>query len=175
MRHTLESTRGEQLITSGAHDFVRRVVTTIKPRLAIENRAGVGLTVSLLQGLKDNGFGKLVICGANAAKCSLAKNEIADIELPASVTFELRSQPALESKFEGAIDLLVCSVDHEKVSRYLLPEINPSGVLILYAGEGEYKAMRDGVSRMEKEEIISVVRLPESLRVLMAQTRSGRK
>jgi predicted O-methyltransferase YrrM len=151
------------------------VVTTIKPRLAVENRAHHGLTVSLLQGLKDNGFGKLVICGADPEKCALARNEIADIELPASVMFELRMQPALENKFEGTIDLLLCSVDHEKVSRYLLPEINPSGVLLLHAGEGEYKAMRDGVSRMEKEGIISVVRLPEGLRLLMAQKHSGRK
>jgi hypothetical protein len=175
MRHTLQSTRRDELITSATYDFVRRVVTTIKPRLAVENRAGVGLTLPLLQGLKDNGFGKLIVCGADAERCAPARNEIADVELPASVTFELRTQPAPESKFEGTIDLLICSVDHERVSRYLLPEINPSGVLLLYAGEGEHKAMRDGISTMEKEGIISVVCLPKSLRLLMAQKHSGRK
>jgi hypothetical protein len=156
-------------------DFVRRVVTTIKPRLAVENRSEIGLTLPLLQGLNENSFGRLIVCGSDAEACAALRKETAGFDVSPSVSVDLRDQSALKSQVDGVVDLLVCTDDHEQVVRHLLPQVNPFGLILLHAGAGEYGAMREFLFRAEKEGILSVVELPETLRLGMAQKRSGRK
>jgi hypothetical protein len=175
MRDKQESTGSQSFDGTEIQDFVRRVVTTTKPRLAVEIRADAGFTLPLLQGLKDNGFGQLIVCDADAARRERLRQETGEIGVQPPIAVELRDQSALKSKFDGPVDLLVCSRDHEQVVRQLLPEVNPCGAILLYAGEDDHKAMRDSISKIEKEGLLSVVRLPESLRLLMAQGRVGRK
>ena len=175
MRDREESTRSQSFDGAAIQDFVRRIVTTIKPRLAVENRADAGFTLPLLHGLKDNGFGRLIVCDADAARRERLRQETGEIGVPPPIAIELRDQLAPQSKFDGPIDLLVCSRDHDQAVRHLLPEVNPCGAILLYAGEDEYKAMRDSISKIETEGLLSVVRLPDSLRLVMAQVRAGRK
>jgi len=160
---------------AGLAGFVRRIVTTTKPRLAIENRSDTGLTLSLAQGLRDNGFGKLITCDADAGRCAQLRKEIEAAGFPASITVEVRNQFAQESRLESNIDLLFTSTNHVQVVQHFLPNINPCGLILLLANESEYKQVREFALAMDKEGMISAVFLPETLKLVMAQKRSGRK
>lgn len=167
--------RLEASASTGANEFVRRVVTTIKPRVIVENRSAIGFTLPLAQGLNDNGVGKLIVYAHDTERAALLKKEIAQAGIAQSVSLDIRQGFPLESKLDGAIDLLLCSTDHEQVVRGLLPQINPVGLILLHASEGEHKQVREVALYLVKEGILSVVALPERLRLLMAQKRSGRK
>jgi len=168
-------TRSEGMATVGVANFVRRVVTTTKPRLTVEQRSETGFTLALAQGLNDNDFGRLIACDRDGARSAQISKEIASAGFSSSISVEVRSQSAAESKFEGSIDLLVCSTDHEQVVRRLLPQINPFGIVLLHAGEGEYEQVREFALGLDKEGTASVVILPEQRRLVIAQRRSGRK
>lgn len=168
-------TRSERSATVGASEFVRRMVTTIKPRLIVENRSDAGFTLPLAQGLNDNGSGKLVVYTRDAEKCAVLRKEIAASGFTQSVVVDVRLESALDAAFEGTIDLLLCSADHEAVLRHLLPKINPVGLILLQAAEAEYQKVREVALGLEKEGVLSVVALPERLRLLVTQKRAGRK
>ena len=167
--------RSERSVPIVTNDFVRRLVTTIKPRVIVENRSGSGFTIPLAQGLNDNGFGKLVVYGPDSEKAALLKNEIAQAGFSQSVSLDIRQESVLESRFDGTIDLLLCSSDHEHVVRHLLPQINPVGLILLYATDGEYQKLCQIALGLAKEGMLSVVTLPEKLGLVMAQKRAGRK
>ena len=175
MHDMRDLTRSERAWTAGVADFVRRVVTTAKPRLTVEQRSEAGFTLALLQGLNDNGYGKLIVCNRDAEKFALIKKETTDFEISPSVSIEIRNQSAAGSKFEGSIDLLVCSMDHEQVVRHLLPQINPCGLILLHAAEGDFAAMREFALGLDKKGVVSVVLLPATLKLVMAQSRGARK
>ena len=165
----------EGLTPIGANEFVRRLVTTIKPQVLVENRSSTGFTVPLAQGLNDNGFGKLVVYEPDSEKAALLKNEIAKAGFSRSVSLDIRQEYLLKSRFDGTIDLLLCSNDHEQVVRRLLPQINPVGLILLYGTEREIPQVRQITLRLEAEGTLSVVTLPEKLRLVMAQKRGGRR
>jgi hypothetical protein len=174
MRKGRGLTCSEGIATVGLADFVRRVVTTIKPRLAVENRAESGFSLALAQGLNDNGFGRLIVCDPDVQRCLLFKKEIPGLGLSPAVSFEVHNQSALETKVDGAIDLLVCSTDHEQAVRHLLGQINPFGLVLLFANEANYDRVRQLAITMDREGIFSVVLLPANRKLIMAQKRSGR-
>jgi len=175
MRDFPDLTRSEGAVTAGVASFARRVVTTAKPRLAVEQRSETGFTLALAQGLNDNRFGRLIACDRDEARSAQISKEIASAGFSPSISIEVRSQSATESTFEGSIDLLVCSVDHEQVVRRLLPQINPFGLILLDAGTGEFAALREFALGLDKEGVVSVVLLPATLKLVMAQRRCGRK
>lgn len=166
---------GPDSLDSGAElaNFVRRVVTTAKPRLVVEERGALRCTLGLAQGLNENRFGKLITCDSDANRSPLVQKEIAKAGFSALV--EVRNQSALESKIEGNIDLLFASANYEQLVERLLPQINPFGLILLHGSEDEYEAIRELALRMEKGRLVSVVLLPRRLRLVMAQKRSGRK
>ncbi|HTC92344.1 MAG TPA: hypothetical protein VK699_02695 [Terriglobales bacterium] len=172
-----KNTAGLDGSEAGLAGFARRIVTTTKPRLAIENRSATGLTLSLAQGLHDNGFGKLITCDADAGRCAQLRKEIAaaGFSSSASIAVEVRNQFAQEGRLESNIDLLFTSTNHVQVVQHFLPNINPCGLILLLANESEYKQVREFALAMDKEGIISAVFLPETLKLIMAQKRSGRK
>jgi len=159
-------------------NFVQRIVTTIKPRLAVEDRGDDGFTLALARGLSENGFGKLITCDSDATRCAQVQQEVAAAGFTALV--EVRNQPVLESKIEGNIDLLFSSTNYssanyEQVVQRFLPQINPFGLLLLHTSEGDYEKAREFALRLDREGILSVVLLPANLKLVMAQKRSGRK
>jgi len=154
-------------------NFVRRIVTTIKPRVAVEDRGDAGFTLALAQGLSENGFGKLIACDSDATRCAQVQQEVAAAGLTALV--EVRNQSVLESRIEGNIDLLFCSANYEQVVQRFLPQINPFGLLLLHTSGGDYEKAREFALRLDREGILSVVLLPANLKLVMAQKRSGRR
>lgn len=168
-------TRSEGIAAVGLAHFVRRVVTTTKPRLVVENRSGTGFTFPLVQGLNDNGFGRLIVFDRDTENCAQIEKEITNAGFSHSASLEIRNESALQSRIEGPIDLLLCSTDHEQVVRHLLAQINPVGLILLHAGENEYQQVREIALRLDKEGVISTVVLPEGRRLVMAQKRSGRR
>lgn len=167
-------TRSEGSATSPAADFVGRLVTTIKPRLVVESRCHAGFTLQLAQGLNANGFGKLIVYERDAETAALEK-EIVAAGLAQSVSLDIRHESLLESGFNGTIDLLVCSTDHEQVLRSLLPQVSPVGLILLHSTEAKCQPLCQIVSRLEAEGTLSAVTLLGKPDLVMAQKRAGRK
>src|SRR5260370_42671781 len=86
-------------------NFVQRIVTTVKPRLAVEDRGDAGFTLAMAQGLSENGFGKLIACDSDATRCAQVQQEGAAAGLTALV--EVRNPSVLETRIEGSIGLLL--------------------------------------------------------------------
>jgi len=167
--------RSEGSTPVGTSEFVRRLVTTIKPRVIVESRSGTGFTIALAQGLNDNGFGKLVVYERDSETAAQLKNEIAQAGFLQSVSVDMRQESLLESRFDGTIDLLLCWNEHEQVVRRLLPLINPVGLILLYATEAEIAQVRQIALRLEVEGTLSVVTLPEKQGLVLAQKHARRK
>jgi predicted O-methyltransferase YrrM len=168
-------THSEEPAPDGTSEFVRRLVTTIKPRVIVENRSGTGFTIPLAQGLSENGFGKLVVYSRDPEKCAVLRKEIAAAGFMQSVSIDVRCESVPEAKSEGTIDLLLCSADHEALLRHLVAQINPVGLILLHATENEYEQVRQIALQLEKEGMLSVVTLQGSRRLVMAQKHAGRK
>src|SRR5260370_12109590 len=64
-------------------NFVQRIVTTVKPRLAVEDCGDIRFTLALAQGLSENGFGKLIACDSDATRCAQVQQEVAAAGLTA--------------------------------------------------------------------------------------------
>jgi predicted O-methyltransferase YrrM len=111
-------------------EFLTSLVTTAKPSLIVESGAAGGeSTLRLAEGLRANGFGKLVSCRPQAA---LRETEQRVQAAGLGRWVELRPQSAVN--IEGTIDLLVIAGDGEAEIRRWLPQISPFG-LILWRAE----------------------------------------
>src|ERR1700758_1658775 len=85
-------------------EFLRIVVTTIKPELVVETGTFSGIsTVWIAEGLKANGRGKVITCEFDPQVYENAKARIATSGLADWI--ELRNQSSLDMKIEGTIDL----------------------------------------------------------------------
>ncbi len=158
-------------------EFLRAVVTTIKPNLVVETGSFVGIsTLWIAEGLKHNGFGKVVSCEFDPVVLAKAKERIAASGLDEWI--ELRNQSSLEMQVEGTIDLLYSDSDmpvREQEIRRFLPQINPNGLILMHDASSHLKIVREAALKLEAEGLISVVLLPTPRGLVVAQKRAGRK
>src|SRR5436190_10937344 len=81
-------------------EFLRTIVTTIKPELVVETGTFSGIsTLWIAEGLKANGRGRIVTCEFDPKVYESAKARIAASGLAEWV--ELRNESSLEMKVEG--------------------------------------------------------------------------
>src|SRR3981081_2046682 len=81
-------------------EFLRTVVTTIKPELVVETGTFSGIsTLWIAEGLKANGRGRIVTCEFDPKVYESAKVRIAASGLAEWI--ELRNESSLEMKVEG--------------------------------------------------------------------------
>jgi predicted O-methyltransferase YrrM len=157
-------------------EFVRAVVTTIKPTLVVETGTFLGVsTLWIAEALKHNGFGRVITCEYDAAVFAKAKERIDGSGLTEWI--EYRNQSSLEMKVEGTIDLLFSDSDiniREQEVRRFLPQMNPHGLILMHDASSHLKLVRDAALRMEQAGLISVVLLPTPRGLVMAQKREGR-
>ncbi len=158
-------------------EFLRTVVTTIKPRLVVETGTFLGVsTLWIAEALKQNGFGKVITCEFDPLVFAKAKEKIDASGLGAWI--EYHNQSSLELKVKGTIDLLFSDSDmpvREQEVRRFLPQMNPFGVILMHDASSHLKVVRDAALKLEREGLISVVLLPTPRGLVMAQKREGRK
>ena len=158
-------------------EFLRCLVTTVKPSLIVETGTFLGVsTVYMAEGLKQNGFGKIITCEPDPAVFAKAKQKIDASGLSRWV--DSRQQSSLEIKVSGAIDMLFCDsvVElREQEVRHFLPQVNPTGLVLMHDASSHLKTVRDAALKLEQEQLISVVLLPTPRGLVLAQKREGRK
>ncbi len=157
-------------------DFLKTLVTTVKPTLVVETGTFLGHgTVKLAEGLKQNGFGKVITIEFDAAIRARAQERFAASGL--SPWIESRLESSLETNIDGTIDLLYSDshlANREAEIRRLLPQLDPRGLLVVHDASSHFKIVRDAILRLEQEGLISAVLLSTPRGVAVAQRRAGR-
>jgi predicted O-methyltransferase YrrM len=158
-------------------EFLKSIVTTTKPELIVETGSFMGVsTLWLAQGLKENGFGKIISCEFDPVVFAKAKDKVERSSVKDWI--DLRNESSLEMKVDGRIDLLFSDSDmpirEQEVRRYL-PQVNPFGLILMHDASSHLKQVRDAALKLEAEGLISVVLLPTPRGLVMAQKRAGRK
>ena len=158
-------------------EFLRTLVTTTKPELVVETGSFLGVsTLWIAEGLKRNGFGRIISCEFDPVVFAQARKKIAASGLGEWI--ELRNESSLEMKVEGTIDLFFSDSDmpirEQEVKRFL-PQINPQGIILMHDASSHLKIVREAALKLEAEGLVSVVMLPTPRGLVVAQRRQGRR
>jgi prolipoprotein diacylglyceryl transferase len=158
-------------------EFLKAMVTTLKPQLVVETGTFMGLsTVRIAEGLKQNGLGRVITCESDPVVFAQAQERIRASGLAKWI--DARNQPSLELRVPGTIDLLFSDSDipvREEEVRHFLPQMNPHGLILMHDASSHVKTVREAALRLEQEGLISVVLLPTPRGLVVAQKRQGRK
>src|SRR5713101_7871756 len=158
-------------------EFLRSVVTTIKPELVVETGTfSSNSTVLVAGGVKANGPGRIITCEFDPKVYENAKARVAASGLAEWI--ELRNESSLEMKVEGTIDLLFSDSDmpiREQEIRRFLPQVNPYGLILMHDASSHLRIVREAALKLEREGLISVVLLRTPRGLVVAQKREGRK
>jgi predicted O-methyltransferase YrrM len=158
-------------------EFLATLVTTVKPNLIVETGAFLGVSaVWMARGLQRNGFGRIISCEFDAEVFAKAQGKIAKSGLGEWI--ELRNASSLEMKVQGPIDLFYSDSDleiREQEVRRFLPQIRPTGLILMHDAASHPGVVREAALRLEAEGLISVVLLPTPRGLVVAQKREGRK
>lgn len=154
-------------------EFLRTLVTTVKPELVVETGAFLGVsTLWIAEGLKRNNRGKIVSCELDPVVFAKAQAKVAASGL--SSWIELRNESSLEMQVKGTIDLLFSDSDMairaEEIRRFL-PQMNPHGLILMHDASSHLKVVREAALKMEAEGLLSVVFLPTPRGLVVAQKR----
>ncbi len=158
-------------------EFLRTVVTTIKPELVVETGTFSGIsTLWIAEGLKANGRGKVITCEFDPVVFANAKTRIENSGLADWI--ECRNESSLEMKVDGQVDLLFSDSDlpvREQEVRRFLPQMSPYGLILMHDASSHLRQVRQAALRLESEGLISVVLLPTPRGLVVAQKRQGRE
>jgi predicted O-methyltransferase YrrM len=157
-------------------EFLRTLITTVKPSLVVETGSFLGVsTLWIAEGLRANGFGKIISCEFDPVVFTKTKEKIAASGL--SEWIELRNESSLEMKIDGTIDLFFSDSDmpiREAEVKRFLPQIRPTGLILMHDASSHLKIVRDAAFKMESEGLISAIFLPTPRGLVLAQRRKGR-
>ena len=157
-------------------DFLKGMVTTIKPELVVETGTFSGLsTLHIAEGLKANGFGRVITCEYDATVFAAAEKRFAGSGLGSWI--DARNESSLDIKVTGRIDLLFCDSDaplREQEVRKFLPQMNPHGLILMHDASSSMTTVRDAALKLESEGLLSVLLLSTPRGLVVAQKREGR-
>ena len=158
-------------------EFLRTLVTTIKPELVVETGSFLGVsTLWIAAGLERNGFGKVISCEYDPVVFAKAQEKIA--LSPLRHRIELRNQSSLEMLVAGTIDLLFSDSDmpirEQEVTRFL-PQMNLHGLVLMHDASSHLQVVRDAALSLEAKGLLSVLLLPTPRGLVVAQPKSGVK
>ena len=158
-------------------DFLKSLVTTIKPQLIVETGTFLGYgTLKMAEGLKENGFGRIITIEYDPAIFTKAKERIEASGLANWI--ESRNVSSLDTRVEGTIDFLYSDSElkiREQEIRKFLPQLDPRGLIAVHDASSHFAVVREGVLRLEQEGLISVILLSTPRGLVLAQKREGRK
>jgi predicted O-methyltransferase YrrM len=158
-------------------DFLKSIVITAKPRLIVETGTFIGYSaIKMAEGLKANGFGKLITIEFDPAIFAKAKERIDASGLGDWI--EYRNASSLETPIDGTIDILFSdshlTIREQEIRRFL-PQIDARGLILVHDASSHFKVVREAALRLEQEGLISVVLLSTPRGLVIAQKREGRK
>ncbi|OJV40376.1 MAG: methyltransferase [Acidobacteriales bacterium 59-55] len=157
-------------------EFLRTLITTVKPELVVETGSFLGVsTLWIAEGLKANGFGKIISCEFDPLVFAKAKEKIEASGL--SEWIELRNESSLEMQVDGTIDLLFSDSDmpiREAEVKRFLPQVRSTGLILMHDASSHLKIVRDAAFKMESEGLLSCIFLPTPRGLVVAQKRAGR-
>ncbi len=157
-------------------DFLKSIVTTIKPELVVETGTFSGLsTLRIAEGLKQNGVGRVITCEWDKKVYEAARKRFSESGLGPWI--DARNESSLEMKVEGRIDLLFCDSDvplREQEVRRFLPQVNPNGLILMHDASSAMQVVREAALRLEAEGLLSVLLFPTPRGLVVAQKREGR-
>jgi predicted O-methyltransferase YrrM len=157
-------------------DFLKSLVVTTKPELILETGTFIGHSaMKMAEGLKENGFGRIVTIEYDAAVFAKAKENIDGSGLGNWI--EYRNASSLESSVDQPIDILYSDSDpniREAEVRHFLPQVKTRGLVVIHDASSSFKVVREGALRLEKEGLLSVVLLSTPRGLVIAQKREGR-
>ena len=158
-------------------EFLKCLVTTVKPELVVETGTFMGIsTLWIAEGLKQNGFGKVITVEHDPIVFARAKERIDASGLKEWI--EYRNESSLETRIDGVIDILFSDSDipiREQEVRHFLPQVSPYGLILMHDASSHLKVVREAALRLEQEGLISVVLLPTPRGLVLAQKRQVRK
>jgi predicted O-methyltransferase YrrM len=158
-------------------EFLRTLVTTIKPNLVVETGTFLGVsTIWIAEALRVNGFGRIVSCEYDSQVFAAAKEKIDASEFRDLI--DLRNESSLEMSVDGTIDLFFSDSDmpiREREVRRYLPQISPFGLILMHDASSHLKQVREAALKLERDGLISVVLLPTPRGLVVAQKREGRR
>ncbi|HME12988.1 MAG TPA: prolipoprotein diacylglyceryl transferase family protein [Candidatus Acidoferrum sp.] len=157
-------------------DFLKALVTTLKPELVVETGTFSGLsTLRIAEGLKTNGIGKIITCEYDKSVYAVALERFQSSGLGQWI--EARNESSLEMKVDGQIDFFFSdsetSIREQEVRRFL-PQISPNGIVVIHDASSSGKVIREAALKMEQEGLLSVLLLPTPRGLVLAQKRAGR-
>jgi predicted O-methyltransferase YrrM len=157
-------------------EFLYTLVTTIKPELVVETGSFLGVsTLWIAKALKANGFGKIVSCEFDPIVFAKAKEKVDASGLAEWI--ELRNESSLEMRINGTIDLFFSDSDmpiREAEVKRFLPQIRPTGLILMHDASSHLKVVRDAAFKMETEGLLSCIFLPTPRGLVLAQKKEGR-
>jgi len=158
-------------------DFLKSIVIAAKPRLIVETGTFIGYSaIKMAEGLKANGFGKLITIELDPDIFAKAKQRIDLSGLRDWI--EYRNASSLETPIDGTIDILFSdshlTIREQEIRRFL-PQIDPRGLILIHDASSHFKVVREAALRLEQEGLISVVLLSTPRGLVIAQKRAGRK
>jgi predicted O-methyltransferase YrrM len=158
-------------------DFLKSIVLTTKPRLIVETGTFIGYSaIKMAEGLKANGFGKLITIEFDPDIFAKAKQRIDLSGLKDWIDY--RNASSLETPIDGTIDLLFSdshlTIREQEIRRFL-PQIDPRGLILIHDASSHFKVVREAAVRLEQEGLISAVLLSTPRGLVIAQKRAGRK
>jgi predicted O-methyltransferase YrrM len=157
-------------------EFLRTLVTTVKPNLIVETGSFLGVsTLWMAEGLKRNGAGRIVSCEFDPVVYAKAREKIDGSGLAEWI--DLRNESSLEMRIAGPIDLFFSDSDlpiREQEVRRFLPQISPGGIALMHDASSHLKIVREAALKLESEGLLSVLLLPTPRGLVLAQKRAGR-
>lgn len=157
-------------------DFLKCLVRTVKPDLVVETGTFVGTsTLWIAEGLRENGFGKIVTCEFDPVVFAQTREKLEASGLTGWI--EYRNQSSLEMKVAGMIDIFFSDSDpaiREQEVRRFLPQISPTGLVLMHDASSHHRIVREAALRLEQEGLISVVLMPTPRGLVLAQKRAQR-
>ena len=158
-------------------EFLRTLVTTLKPELIVETGSFLGVsTLWMAEGLKANGLGRIISCEYDPVVFAEAQKKIAGSGLAEYI--DLRNESSLEMPVQGTIDLLFSDSDmpiREAEVRRFLPQMLPTGLILLHDASSHLKTVREAAQTLEREGLISCIYLPTPRGLVLAQKVEGRR
>jgi predicted O-methyltransferase YrrM len=157
-------------------EFLRTLVTTLKPTLIVETGSFLGVsTIWMAEGLRSNGFGRIISCEFDPVVYEKAKARIEASGLQEFI--ELRNESSLEMQVAGTIDILFSDSDVDiraaEVKRFL-PQIRPTGLILMHDASSHMKTVREAAFALEGEGLVSCIFLPTPRGLVLAQRLEGR-
>ena len=132
-------------------EFLRCLVRTLKPQTVVETGTFMGIsTLWIAEGLKANGFGKVITCEYDSAVFAKAKERIDNSGLAKWI--DCRNESSLETRVHGAIDLLFSDSDpplREQEVRRFLPHMNPNGLILMHDASSHLKTVREAAMMLK--------------------------